>query len=46
MADVDRSKLTVEEVAWWVLKKEEMGAIATDIAEQATNAVEKSRLKN
>ena len=46
MADVDRSKSTAREVAWWVLKKDEIEAIATDIAEEATNAVGKCRLKD
>jgi hypothetical protein len=39
MEDVDRSKSTIRELASWILKKEKMNAITTDIGEEATNAV-------
>jgi hypothetical protein len=41
MEDVDRSKWMIREVTFRTIKKEKNGAIATDFAAEANNAVEK-----
>jgi hypothetical protein len=41
MEDVDRSKWTGREVTFWMINKEKMDTIATDIAAEANNAVGK-----
>jgi hypothetical protein len=41
MEAVDRSKWTACEVAFWMIKKEKLDAIATDLVAGANNAVGK-----
>lgn len=45
MEDVDRSKSTVREGAFWLIKEGEIDAIATDIAGEANNAAEMGNLR-
>jgi hypothetical protein len=46
MEAVDRSKWTVREVTFWMIKKEKMDAIATDLVAEANNAVGKWWLRD